>query len=175
MPSWRDRAALTLVFWLQPSEPMTPDGQPPVGSSGDSEGPSAEAGESHMAPTGWAPSLAADLGMDSGWWAHRNCFCGCRPLCKRFRLVWSRDRVRSSVRPLCAAHSEAAGRYGDPRIGSKSHARASMLWQLRWFSRSGSVRSFAHSGRRLLTPPSPARGRAASPCGHAATARAGSL
>ena len=22
------------------------------------------------------------------------CFCGCRPLCKRFRLVWSRDRVR---------------------------------------------------------------------------------
>ena len=30
----------------------------------------------------------------------RNCFCGCRPLCKRFWLVWSCDRVRTSVRPL---------------------------------------------------------------------------
>ncbi len=34
------------------------------------------------------------------------------------------DRLRTSVRPLVAAMSEAAGRYGDPRIGSKSHRRA---------------------------------------------------
>ena len=33
------------------------------------------------------------------------------------------DRVRSSVRPLSTALSEAAGRYGDLRIGSKSAKR----------------------------------------------------
>ena len=107
--------------------------------------------------------------------ARRGDFCGCRPLCKRFRLIWSRDRVRTSVRPLCAALSGAAGRYGEARIGSKSPTRALTLRVTHWFSRSGSIRSCAHAGRRLLTPPSPARGRAALRCGHAATACAGSL
>src|SRR3546814_6822865 len=38
-------------------------------------------------------------------------FCGCRPGCKKFLNLWVGDRVRSSVRPLIAAYSEAAGRY----------------------------------------------------------------
>src|SRR3546814_19679796 len=46
-------------------------------------------------------------------------FCGCRPGCKKFLNLWVGDRVRSSVRPLIAAYSEADGRYGDPRIRSK--------------------------------------------------------
>ena len=39
---------------------------------------------------------------------------------RSFLTDWWSDRVRSSVRPHCAAFSEAAGRYGDQRIGSKS-------------------------------------------------------
>jgi len=34
------------------------------------------------------------------------------------------DRVRTSFRPRCAALPEAAGRYGDQRVGSKSVDRA---------------------------------------------------
>jgi len=34
------------------------------------------------------------------------------------------DRVRTSFRPRCAAFPEAAGRYGDLRIRSKSIERA---------------------------------------------------
>src|SRR6056297_251365 len=30
-------------------------------------------------------------------------FCGCRPWCKKFLTLLACDRVRSSVRPLCAA------------------------------------------------------------------------
>ena len=47
-------------------------------------------------------------------------FCGCRPLCKRFWIRSACDRVRSSVRPMDAAFTEAAGRYGDLRTRSKS-------------------------------------------------------
>ena len=39
---------------------------------------------------------------------------------RSFLTDWWSDRVRSSVRPLRATFSEAAGRYGDQRIGSKS-------------------------------------------------------
>ena len=47
-------------------------------------------------------------------------FFGCRPWCKRFSPRVTCDRSRSSFRPLCAALPEAAGRYGDQRIRSKS-------------------------------------------------------
>ncbi len=39
---------------------------------------------------------------------------------RSFWLFSTCDRVRSSVRPSCAALFEAAGRYGDPRTRSKS-------------------------------------------------------
>ena len=51
-------------------------------------------------------------------------FCGCRPWCKSLLPFCACDRLQTSVRPLGAAMSEAAGRYGDPRIGSKSDCRA---------------------------------------------------
>ena len=50
--------------------------------------------------------------------------------------------MRSSVRPHCTAFSEAAGRYGDQRIGSKSRTRALCLYETYWFSQPRSVRSF---------------------------------
>ena len=49
-----------------------------------------------------------------------NLFCGCRPECKRYLPFKAYDRVRTSVRPQIAALPEAAGRYGDLQIGSKS-------------------------------------------------------
>lgn len=64
------------------------------------------------------------------------------------RRFWSKsasDRVRSSVRPLNAASSEAADRYGDLRMRSKSH------WT--GFSDPDLFDHFAHPGRRLLTLP----------------------
>ncbi len=70
------------------------------------------------------------------------CFCGCRPLCKKFLTVRACDRVRTSVRPQYAAFPEAAGRDGDQRIGSTSEERALRLAAACWFSQSGSVRSF---------------------------------
>lgn len=65
------------------------------------------------------------------------------------------DRVQSSIRPLCAAFSSSAGRYGDQQTGSKSTLRghSHSLKGSNWFSRSRSIRSFAHSSHRLLTPP----------------------
>jgi hypothetical protein len=69
-------------------------------------------------------------------------FCGCRPRCKKYLTVWEGDRVRFSVRPQCAAFSEATGRYGDQRIGSKSRTRALSLYETYWLSQSRSVRSF---------------------------------
>jgi hypothetical protein len=63
------------------------------------------------------------------------------------------DRVRSSVRPFYAAFPEAAGRYGDPRgLVQISHS-SSKLAESCWFSGPGSIRSYAHSGRRLLASP----------------------
>ena len=53
---------------------------------------------------------------------------------RSFKTDVACDRVRSSVRPLNAAFSEAAGRYGDLRIRSKSVRRAAMLTTLNWFS-----------------------------------------
>lgn len=76
-------------------------------------------------------------------------FCGCRPCCKSFLPFCACDRMRTSVRPLGAAISEAAGRYGDPRIGSKSHRRALSPIACSWFSRSRSVRSFCPFGSSL--------------------------
>jgi len=52
------------------------------------------------------------------------------------------DRVRTSIRPRCAAFPEAAGRDGDLRIRSKSCKRACGLEAPHWFFRSRSVRSF---------------------------------
>jgi len=49
------------------------------------------------------------------------------------------DRVRTSIRPRCAAFPEAAGRDGDLRIRSKSCKRAYELEAPHWFSRSRSV------------------------------------
>ena len=47
-----------------------------------------------------------------------NRFFGCRPKCKRLSSLSGSDRVRTFFRPLGAALSEAAGRYGDQRIRS---------------------------------------------------------
>src|SRR3546814_15204317 len=63
------------------------------------------------------------------------------------------ERVRSSVRPLNAAFSEAAGRYGDLRIRSKSFNRAQRSRHFTGFTDPDLFDHFAHSGRRLLTPP----------------------
>ena len=79
-------------------------------------------------------------------------FCGCRPGCKKFLAVWECDRVRSSVRPHCAAFSEATGRYGDQRIGSKSLRRARGSEPKTGFPNPDLFDHFAHSGHRLLTP-----------------------
>ena len=46
------------------------------------------------------------------------------PVMQEVRIRCASDRVRSSVRPVNAALSEAAGRYGDLRIRSKSVRRA---------------------------------------------------
>ena len=79
-------------------------------------------------------------------------FCGCRPGCKKFLTVWRSDRVRSSVRPHCAAFSGAAGRYGDQRIGSKSLRRTRGSEPKTGFPNPDLFDHFAHSGHRLLTP-----------------------
>src|SRR3546814_14164080 len=63
------------------------------------------------------------------------------------------ERVRSSVRPLNAAFSEAAGRYGDLRIRPKSFNRAQRSRHFTGFPDPDLFAHFAHSGRRLLTPP----------------------
>ena len=60
--------------------------------------------------------------------------------------------MRSSVRPLSAAFSEAAGRYGDQRIGSKSHRRARGSEPKTGFPNPDLFDHVAHSGHRLLTP-----------------------
>jgi hypothetical protein len=49
----------------------------------------------------------------------------------------------SQVRP-----SHTAGRYGDARIGDQIKIACSPLVGRHWFSRPGSVRSFAHTGHR---------------------------
>jgi len=46
---------------------------------------------------------------------------------RSFRRECGSDRVRSSVRPVYTAFSEAAGRYGDLRIKSKTLFRALAL------------------------------------------------
>jgi hypothetical protein len=68
------------------------------------------------------------------------------------------DRVRTSVRPQIATRPEAAGRYGDLRIGSKSEQRVFHSERFTGFPESRSVRSFAHWGRRLLHFPYPTSG-----------------
>ena len=60
--------------------------------------------------------------------------------------------MRSSVRPHCAAFSEATGRYGDQRIGSKSLRRTRGSEPKTGFPNPDLVDHFAHSGHRLLTP-----------------------
>lgn len=67
------------------------------------------------------------------------------------------------MRPVDTAFTEATGRYGDLRVGSKSQSRALLLMLQGWFSRSRSFRSFAHSGRRLLTPLFPTLGLPTTP------------
>ena len=66
--------------------------------------------------------------------------------------VWEGDRVRSSVRPHFAAFSEAAGRYGDQRIGSKSLRRTRGSEPNTGFPNPDLFDHFAHSDHRLLTP-----------------------
>ena len=81
-------------------------------------------------------------------------FCGCRPLCKKLSTLLACDRVRSSVRPRCAALSEAAGRYGDLRIGSKKSVMRALGSQPgTGFPNPDLFDRCAHPGRRLLTPP----------------------
>ena len=63
------------------------------------------------------------------------------------------DRVRTFVRPQDAAFPKAAGRDGDQRIGSKSRLRAFCSQVLTGFPNPDLFDRFAHSGRRLLTPP----------------------
>ena len=50
------------------------------------------------------------------------------------------------MRPVDTAFTEAAGRYGDLRVGSKSESRALLLMIQGWFSRSRSFRSFSPFG-----------------------------
>ena len=80
-------------------------------------------------------------------------FCGCRPKCKKFLTSQVCDRVRTSVRPLFAAFSEAAGRDGDQRIRSKSNLRALCSQRLTGFPDPDLFDHFAHSCHRLLTRP----------------------
>ncbi len=80
-------------------------------------------------------------------------FFGCRPLCKRLLTLLACDRVRTSFRPRYAALPEAAGRYGDQRIGSKSTMRASRSHPFSGFPAPDLFDRCAHSGRRLLTLP----------------------
>ena len=80
-------------------------------------------------------------------------FCGCRPWCKKLLSRLACDRVRSSVRPSCAALSRAAGRHGDQRIGSKSEYRALCSQTFTGFPDPDLFDRCAHSGLRLLTLP----------------------
>jgi len=61
--------------------------------------------------------------------------------------------VRTSFRPLRAAHPEAAGRYSDLRIGSKYVFRARCPEKITGLSNPDLFDHLAHSGRRLLTLP----------------------
>ena len=81
--------------------------------------------------------------------------CGCRPRSKRLFAAERSDRVRSCVRPLMCGLSSAAGQDGDLRIGSKSSTRAQGSAGRSGFPGPDLVDRCAHSGRRLLTPPSP--------------------
>jgi hypothetical protein len=81
--------------------------------------------------------------------------CGCRPRSKRLFADERSDRVRSCVRPLMCGLSSAAGQDGDLRIGSKSSTRAQGSVGRSGFPGPDLVDRCAHSGRRLLTPPSP--------------------
>jgi len=65
------------------------------------------------------------------------------------------DRVRSSVRPSFAAFSEAAGRDGDQRIGPNLISELYRSQAVAGFPNPDLFDHCAHSGRRLLTPPSP--------------------
>ncbi len=56
------------------------------------------------------------------------------PVVQEVLIQCASDRVRSSVRPVSAALSEAAGRYGDLRIRSRSARRVQALQADRWFS-----------------------------------------
>jgi hypothetical protein len=63
------------------------------------------------------------------------------------------DRVRTSFRPRCATFPEAAGRYGDLRIRSKSIERAMSAEWTTGFPDPDLFDHCAHSGHRLLTLP----------------------
>ncbi len=78
-------------------------------------------------------------------------FCGCRSFCKEILNLWTCDRARTFVRPVCAADIGTAGRYGDARTGSKSPTASSKLRESSWFFLPGSFRSFAHAFRYFLT------------------------
>ena len=77
------------------------------------------------------------------------------PIMQEVFALFESDRMRSSVRPLCAAFSEAAGRYGDQRIRSISRKRARCSEKLTGFPHPDLFDHFAHSGHRLLTLPLP--------------------
>ena len=62
-------------------------------------------------------------------------------------MAWSRDRVRSWIRPQMR-RLHAAGRYGDARTGRRSNGRACELEGFYCMSWSGSDRSFALTVRR---------------------------
>ncbi len=84
-------------------------------------------------------------------WPPCNRFCGCRPKCKEFLTLKVCDRVRTSVRPFNATFPEAAGRYGDQRVRSKSNLRAFCSQRLTGFPDPDLFDHFAHSCHRLLT------------------------
>lgn len=73
-------------------------------------------------------------------------FCGCRPRCKMSLTLCACDRRAVFCKAFRRGVSDAAGRYGDLRTGSKSGVRVSMLIASCWFSRSGSIRSFRPFG-----------------------------
>lgn len=83
-------------------------------------------------------------------------FCGCRPECKSFLDFMCCDRVRSSVRPQGAAG--LAPRAGMVICGSGPELVDGLFRSERFagFPDPDLFDHFAHSGRRLPTPLSPA-------------------
>ena len=82
-------------------------------------------------------------------------FCGCRPLCKGILTFCASDRVRSSVRPSNAALWKPLADMVISGSGPNLFSELNGSMPLSGFPDPDLFDHFAHSGRRLLTPPLP--------------------